>query len=242
MFSFPPGTASWASLGNNEAGIGWNMAEALAVSGARKVYILGRRLHVLEESAAKYPDIMVPIACDVTSKESLQAAVDQVSEDTGYINLLIANSGVSGPANHYDQNLPLPDLRAKLLSAPMEDFTQAFHVNVTGAWYTMASFLELLDAGNKRAVSGEAGAFGAPLKEGVKAPSIQSQVVFTSSLAGFSRAHWTPAPYGGSKAAITHLMKHAATNLAPYRIRANALAPGRRWLTVPSCLFLFVFL
>ncbi|KUI62770.1 Secoisolariciresinol dehydrogenase [Cytospora mali] len=207
-------------------GIGWNMAEALAVNGARKVYILGRRLEVLKESAAKYPDIMVPIACDVTSKESIQSAVDQVSQDVGYINLLVANSGIAGPANRYNQSLSLADLRAQLLSAPMEDFTQTFHVNVTGAWFTMASFLELLDAGNKHAVSGEAGAFGAPVKEGVKVPSIQSQVVFTASLAAFSRGYWTSPSYGGSKAAITQLMKQASTNLAPYGIRANALAPG----------------
>lgn len=36
------------------------MAEALAVNGARKVYILGRRLDVLKQGAAKYPDVMVP--------------------------------------------------------------------------------------------------------------------------------------------------------------------------------------
>ncbi|ROW07348.1 hypothetical protein VMCG_03899 [Cytospora schulzeri] len=207
-------------------GIGWNMAEALAVNGARKVYILGRRLDVLKQGAAKYPDVMVPLVCDVTSKESLQSAVDQVSKDIGYINLLIANSGIAGPANHYNPSLPLPDLRSQLLSASMEDFTKTLHVNVTGAWFTMASFLELLDAGNKHAVSGEAGAFGAPVKEGVKVPSIQSQVVFISSLAAFSRGHWTAPSYGGSKAAIMQLMKHASTNLVRHGIRANALAPG----------------
>lgn len=205
------------------------MAEALAVNGARKVYILGRRLDVLKQGAAKYPDVMVPIVCDVTSKESLQSAVEQVSQDIGYINLLIANSGIAGQTNHYNQSLSLPDLRTQLLSASMEDFTQTLHVNVTGAWFTMASFLELLDAGNKHAVSGTDGAFGAPVKEGVKVPSIQSQVVFTSSLAAFSRAHWTSPSYSGSKAAIMHLMKHASTNLVRYGIRANALAPGRRW-------------
>ena len=108
----------------------------------------------------------------------------------------------------------------------MEGFTQTLHVNVTEAWFTMASFLELLDAGNKQAVSGAAGAFGAAV-EGAKNPSIQSQVVFTASLAAFSRNWFTAPAYGASKVAILHLMKQAATNLAPYAIRANALAPGR---------------
>ncbi|KAJ0117289.1 short chain dehydrogenase/reductase [Diaporthe amygdali] len=206
-------------------GIGWNMAEALAVNGARKVYLLGRRPDVIKQAAAKHPDVMVPIVCDVTSKESLQSAVDQISGETGYINLLIANSGITGPRNTYDSSLSVGELRTQLLGPSMEDFTQTFNVNVTGAWFTMASFLELLDAGNKHAVSGEAGAFGAPIN-GNKSPSIQSQVVFVASLAAFSRAYFTAPAYGGSKAAILHLMKHTATNLAPYGIRANALAPG----------------
>lgn len=214
------------------------MAEALAVNGASKVFLLGRRFDVLEESAAKYPDQMVPIACDVTSKESLQSAADAVAAKTGHINLLIANSGVSGAGVKYDTKKSISELRAHLLTASMDSFTQTFHVNVTGAWFTMVAFLELLDAGNKNAVSGRPGSFGAPAREGGRAPSIQSQVVFTSSLAGFSRGHFTPADYGASKAAVTHVMKQASTNLAPYGIRANALAPGLfpSEMTVPNML------
>lgn len=216
------------------AGIGWIMAEALATNGARKVYLLGRRPDVIKQAAARYPDVMVPIVCDVTSKESLQSAVDQISGEIGYINLLIANSGISGPKNTYDNSLSLSELRTKLLSPSMDDFTQTFRVNVAGAWFTMASFLELLDAGNKHAMSGEAGAFGAPV-EGAKSPSIQSQVVFIASLAAYSRSYFTSPAYGGSKAAILHLMKHTSTNLTPHGIRANALAPGREYLLAFTC-------
>lgn len=200
------------------------MAEALAVNGAAKVFILGRRADVLQDAAARHPDVMVPVACDVTSKESLESAADVVAKATGHINLLIANSGVSGTGARYNASLSLPELRASLLATPMDAFTQTFHVNATGAWFTMVAFLELLDAGNKRALSGGAGAFGAPVAG--RAPGVQSQVVFTSSLASFSRGYWTGPDYGSSKAAVTHLMKQASTNLAPYGIRANALAPG----------------
>lgn len=213
---------------DSSAGIGWMMAEALAANGASKVFILGRRQDVLAKAAAKYPEIMVPVGCDVSSKESLEAAASLVAKDTGYVNLLVANSGISGAGVRYDGSLSISDLRTQLLGIPMEKFTETFHVNVTGAWFTMVAFLELLDAGNKHAVSGKAGAFGSPVKEGGKAPSVQSQVVFTSSLAGFSRAHWTGPDYGGSKAAVIHLMKQASTNLAAYGIRVNSIAPGRR--------------
>lgn len=209
------------------------MAEALAVNGAAKVFLLGRRADVLEVAAAKYPGVMVPVVCDVTSKESLQSAAATVAKATGHINLLIANSGVGGPENKYNPSMSLPELRAHLLATPMDGFTQTFHVNVTGAWLTMVSFLELLDAGNKNAVARKPGAFGAPVKEGGRAPSVQSQVVFTSSLAAFSRGYWTAPAYGSSKVAIMYLMKQASTNLAPYGIRANALAPGRVYCLSP---------
>lgn len=213
------------------------MAEALATNGASKVFLLGRREDILIEAAARYPGIMVPVACDVTSKESLEMAVQSVTKTIGYINLLVANSGIAGPEIGYKSALTISELRSHLLSTPIDDFTRTFQVNVTGAWFTMVAFLELLDAGNKHAMSGQAGIFGSPAKEGSKKPSIQSQVVFTSSLAAFSRGYWTSPSYGSSKAAITHLMKQASTNLAPYGIRANAIAPGRKCFDVLRLFF-----
>ncbi|KAI1344211.1 short chain dehydrogenase [Xylariaceae sp. FL0016] len=206
-------------------GIGLTMAKALAGAGARKVYILGRRRDVLESAASSHAAI-VPITCDVCSKESLQAAVDAVTKDVGFVNLLVANSGVVGPETRWQPDLSISELRAKLFDAvSVDDFTQTYHVNVTGAYFTFLAFLELLDEGNKNALKG-GGGFGAPVVQGSDVPSVQSQVIFTSSIAAYSRA-WLSAPaYAGSKAAIAHLTKHASTQLARYGIRANAFAPG----------------
>jgi NAD(P)-dependent dehydrogenase (short-subunit alcohol dehydrogenase family) len=206
------------------------MAQGLASAGAKKVYILGRRKEVLEE-AAKSHESLHPLVCDVGLKESLQAAVDIITKDSGYVNLVVANSGLVGPEARWHPDLSVSELRQRLFDGvAMDSFTNTFHVNVTGAYFTMLAFLELLDAGNKNALKG---GFGAPLAEGSDVPSIQSQVLFTSSISAYSRA-WLSAPaYSGSKAAIAHLTKHASSNLAPYGIRANALAPGRE-LTVPQ--------
>ncbi|KAI8949569.1 short chain dehydrogenase [Xylaria longipes] len=203
-------------------GIGFHMAKALATSGAKKVYILGRRKEVLDE-AAKAHESLHPVVCDVGSKESLQAAVDIVKKDVGYVNLVIANSGITGPVARYHPDLSISELRQRLFEdVSMDDFTQTMHINVTGAYFTMLAFLELLDAGNKNALKGR---FGAPL-EGRDVPAIQSQVLFISSIAAYSRV-WVSAPsYAASKSALAHLTKHASTNLAPYSIRVNAMAPG----------------
>ncbi|KAH8659787.1 short-chain dehydrogenase [Xylariales sp. PMI_506] len=205
-------------------GLGLMMARALAGAGAKKVYVLGRRLAALEAAAASHPSI-IPLVCDVALKESLQAAVDIIAKEAGYVNLVIANSGIFGPPESFDSKLTIQELRSRLFDqVSMENFTNLFHVNITGAYFTALAFLELLHAGNKNAV--EAGGFGSPLKGGSKVPSIQSQIIFTGSVGSFSRQAASPPAYSASKAALVHLAKHAATNLAPYQIRVNAIAPG----------------
>lgn len=204
------------------------MAKALANAGAKRVYIMSQRKAVLEE-AAKAHESLRPLVCDVCSKTSLQAAVDIISQEAGHVNLVIANAGVIGPVARFqepdedDGEASVANLRRRLFDeVSMEDFTHTMHVNVTGAYFTMLAFLELLDAGNKAALRG---GFGAPLPDS-DVPSIQSQVLFTSSIAGYSRARLSVPSYSGSKSAIAHLAKHASSNLAPYGIRVNAMAPG----------------
>ena len=199
------------------------IAHSLASADASKVYILGRRKDKLSTAASQRENI-IPLQCDITSKASLQAVVDFITQDTGYINLLVANSGIYGPPSSFMPGSSVEELREHMFeNTSMEDFTQTFHVNTTATYFTMLAFLELLDAGNKNAI---AGGFGKPLKEGSEVPSIQSHVIITSSVGAFLR-EWQCAPaYAGSKAAIMHLVKHASTGLAPHGIRVNALAPG----------------
>ncbi|KAI1479556.1 NAD(P)-binding protein [Daldinia eschscholtzii] len=205
------------------SGIGLVMAKAFAGAGAKKIYILGRRREVLETAATAHPNI-VPVQCDISNKESIQSAVDFITKDVGYVNLFIANSGVLGPVASWTKGAAISELRKDLFeNTTMEEFSNAFHVNVTGTMFSIFAFLELLDAGNKRALEG---GFGAPTKPGSKVPSIQSQVIITSSISGFSRTFLSPPAYAGSKSALVHLTKHASTGLNEHGIRVNALAPG----------------
>ncbi|KAK4225712.1 putative reductase [Podospora fimiseda] len=207
-------------------GIGLTMARTLASNGASKIYLLGRRLQVLQNAAKEHPSIFHPIQCDVTSVSSLQSAVDTITAETGYINLLVANSGVLGPLSGWDpSNQNISEIRKNLFTQhTLDTMTQTMHVNVSGAFFSIIAFLELLDAGNKSAIQGKG--FGRPDKPGSDVPSIQSQVIVTSSIAAYSRMAASKPAYAASKAAILHLTKQASTNLARYGIRANALAPG----------------
>ena len=211
-------------LANLKEGIGLTMTRALAFNGAKKVYIMGRRLDKLEETAKEHENI-VPIQGDVTSKADLQAAVDKITQEVGYVNLVIANSGSIGPAIRFNPNSSIKELRETLFTDfKPEEMTDTLNLNVTAAFFTMTAFIELLDAGNKKALSG---GFGKPA-EGSSVPLIQSQVIFTTSVSAFSR-HWSSSPpYLTSKVAIMQVAKHASTQLAPHGIRVNALAPGSK--------------
>lgn len=140
------------------------MARGLAENGASKVYIMGRRESKLKEAAAlhprhvcsavhsrkdkvKYwipiltaifPSSLIPLVGDVTSKESLQAAAEQVKNETGHVNLLVANAGMSGPM--------LDKLRARHSLAefvdyawktPMDEFSQVYNMNCSATFYTI---------------------------------------------------------------------------------------------------------
>jgi NAD(P)-dependent dehydrogenase (short-subunit alcohol dehydrogenase family) len=202
------------------SGLGLYAARALDANGAKAVYIVGRREETLKEAAKTAVNGTIkPIVGDVTDKESLTKVADQVRQEQGYINLLFANAGVSGPSHaailkkgHEDGSKPsVAEFQKAMFEPNVDDFTFAAHVNNTAVFYTAVAFLDLLDAGNKQR----------------NLPQ-DSQIIVTSSIAGFSRQLASSFSYSSSKAAVTHLVKMLATYFAQagYHIRANVIAPG----------------
>ncbi|KAK5628890.1 hypothetical protein RRF57_004605 [Xylaria bambusicola] len=193
-------------------GIGLMAAQALEANGAI-VYIIGRRKESLDKAAgtAKHNNIR-PIVGDVTSKESLAAAASTIGSETGgYVDLVFANSGVSGPTlGKLEKDADIATLQNYLASWDSDEFNQTLATNVTGVFNTIVAFLPLLDAANKR--------------EG--RPKQRSQIIATGSIGAYNRVPLAGYAYGSSKAAVHHMMKQFATNLVPYGIRSNVIAPG----------------
>ncbi|KAJ3549983.1 hypothetical protein NM208_g221 [Fusarium decemcellulare] len=193
------------------SGLGLYMTRALAENGAKKVYIIGRRADVLDQAVKDIGlNNVVPLRCDVTDREQLKNAVEFVKKDVGYINLLVANSGIAGPSGSVPPGSSIEQLQQTLLDIPMEDFANTYNVNCTAVFYTTVAFLGLLDQGNKRS----------------EYQGGRSQVIATSSIGSFNRRITAGFAYGTSKAATTMMMKVLATYLVPYKIRANVLCPG----------------
>lgn len=209
------------------SGIGFMIAKALAENGAAKVYIVGRNGDRLNEAARDYQKYvdreclpgqsnveltdssMIALPGDVTSQPGLKRMAEQVTSETGYINLLVANAGKTGPGlEKLKPRHSVSEFVEHAWQSPMEDFDDVYKLNCTAVYYTTLAFLELLDEGNKRPYP------------------IKSQVIATASTASFLRNPRAGYAYCSSKAAVVSMMKCFSTFCVPFGIRFNTIAAG----------------
>jgi NAD(P)-dependent dehydrogenase (short-subunit alcohol dehydrogenase family) len=178
------------------------MTRALAQNGA-KVYIAGRRLEVLQEAASSVGPNVIPIQCDVTSKASLEETANFIEKDAGYLNLLVCNAGIAGPqVKPVTPETTLEEWVSQNWAHDFDSYVQPFAINAAAVWFTTMALLKLLDKGNKA---------------GNVAQS--SQVVVTSSIAGYNKKAPGGWAYGQSKAAATLATKQLAVALPQWNIR-----------------------
>lgn len=153
--------------------------------------------------------IIIPLPGDITSAEELKRIAQIVRDETGYINLLIANAGITGPGlNDLIPRATLSDFVAHAWKSPMADFNAVYELNCTAVYYTIIAFLELLDEGNNRAYQ------------------VQSQVIATASTAAYLRNPRAGYAYCSSKAALVSMIKCFSSYCVPWGIRFNAIAAG----------------
>ncbi|KAG2131785.1 NAD(P)-binding protein [Suillus clintonianus] len=143
-------------------GIGLMIATALENNGAT-VYIIGRRLEVIEKAAKENNKFgkLIPLQGDITCRQSLTELVEIVRTRHGYIDLLVNNAGIA--RNILPSQLPSPlddpahappSIKAfqSVLwdTGSPEGFAETFDTNVTAVYFTTVAFLELLHLGNLR--------------------------------------------------------------------------------------------
>ncbi|KAH1831578.1 hypothetical protein KXX35_000609 [Aspergillus fumigatus] len=116
------------------SGIGLMIIQALAVSGA-KVYITGRTGEKLDRVAELYshniPGQIIPITADVTSKQSIQKLVDEISSEEKALHILVNNAGISGTTQDTDSQ-SAEELHQKLFkdeSNSVEEWDEIFRTN-----------------------------------------------------------------------------------------------------------------
>ncbi|KAK3674491.1 hypothetical protein LTR78_005577 [Recurvomyces mirabilis] len=197
-------------------GVGLMLAKTLEANGA-KVYITGRRLEKLQEAAkqARHGNL-IPVQGSTTSHDDLQRVVDHITKETGYIDVLVNNAGMT-TFDSSPNARPIPTPQSTVSEVrdyffnyrPQQIWTDTLETNVGAVFTTSMAFLELLDVGNKR--------------RDKSAPT--SQIITIGSVGGLNR-FTNSFIYNASKAAVHHLMKNLGTFFVPFDIRTNVIAPG----------------
>ncbi|XDG05320.1 hypothetical protein ABKA04_004935 [Annulohypoxylon sp. FPYF3050] len=201
-------------------GTGLMIAQTLAANGAT-VYITGRRVDVLETSARIHgsPEKLgesggsiIPIAMDITSKDSIKTAVAAISEKEQFVNILVNNAGIySGRIAATPHDGPEVLSEAMFAEDKVGSWQKSFDVNVTSQYFVTAAFLPLL----AKAASGPTGKIGS--------------VINNCSMAGYLRMSQNRQfPYNLTKAALIHLTRQLAFELShkEVNVRVNGLALG----------------
>ncbi|KAL1730214.1 hypothetical protein EV714DRAFT_211506 [Schizophyllum commune] len=198
-------------------GIGLMIAHGFAANGA-KVYIGGRRKHVLEKSAQEFKGAgqLLPILMDVTDKSSIIVARDTIASTDGFLDVLVNNAGQTGPMSLWmaddsaPQNHDAEAFGAGLFTEDKGGWASVFAANAFSTFFVTTAFLGLLAKGAARH-----GAYTA-------------SVISITSMGASSKIAQAHFAYNATKAAATHITRMLATELARRKIpvRVNALAPG----------------
>ncbi|CAI7564521.1 unnamed protein product [Penicillium manginii] len=126
---------------------GGGLARAYARAGASGLILAARTRTALEQTAKEARSIspsakVIVSECDITSESQVKSLVDTVkSEFNGRLDVVIVNSGYSGPI--------IPDV----VQESPDDYRNAFDVNLMGLFYAAHHLLPLLVATNSVARS-----------------------------------------------------------------------------------------
>ncbi|KAF2738605.1 NAD(P)-binding protein [Polyplosphaeria fusca] len=143
-------------------GIGAGIAYAYAQAGARNLILAARssssrELAAVEENAKKLnPTVQVrSINVDLTSSQSVSELASRIQSDIGSLDVLILNSGWSGP------------VVLRVEDGNPQDFQDVFDVNVQGTYLIAHHFIPLLRESNGLKTFIAVGSFAACINSGI---------------------------------------------------------------------------
>lgn len=181
-----------------------------------KVYIIGRTLEKLQKVADLYgkdiPGQIIPIQGDISKKDDISRIYDEIKSKEKCVCILINNAGVSS-ATAQTEAKTADEMRANLFENPeqtFEDWTDTYRVNVPQCYFMTMAFLPLLQAAHQHH------------------DRWSGTVLNISSISGIVKTAQHHFAYNASKAAVIHLTKMMAHEIANngLKIRVNSIAPG----------------
>ena len=180
------------------SGLGFAMAEVLADCGAHVTLadIDEGRLAASTQRLAERGDHVRSFAVDVRDEAQVQALFDDVVAAEGGVDVAFANAGLASVPGFRVDGGQTIDTVAR------SDWDAVLDVNLNGVMHTVRAAAAVM----KRQGGG--------------------RIVVTASNAGLRPEPMVCYGYAASKAAVIHLVRHAALELAPHGVLVNAICPG----------------
>jgi NAD(P)-dependent dehydrogenase (short-subunit alcohol dehydrogenase family) len=180
------------------AGLGFAMAEVLAECGARVTLadIHTERLAASTEALRSRGLDARAVVTDVADEDAVQALFDDVAAAHGGVDAVFANAGLAAVPGFRFEDGQTFD------TIERTDWDHVLGVNLTGVMHTMRGAARVM----KEQRSG--------------------RIVVTASNAGLRIEPMACYGYHASKAAVIHLVRAAALELAAHGILVNAICPG----------------
>lgn len=183
------------------SGIGLAIARAYLENGA-KVTILDVNGNAIDRALAALGPRARGYPVDVVDRGQLDAVFDRIDSLQGGIDIVFANAGIGGGPGFAPAGGMIDGSGA--IDDPSDgDWEAVIAVNLMGVRNTMGAAARVM----KR--NGRGG-----------------RIVSTSSAAAVVHAAFVSTSYHASKAAVAHLTRHVALELAPHNILVNAMAPA----------------
>jgi NAD(P)-dependent dehydrogenase (short-subunit alcohol dehydrogenase family) len=186
------------------SGLGLACAEALAEAGAA-VTLAGTTLEKLEREALRLRGMGCKARAwrlDIAEEGQVRAAFDAHAEAYGGLDAAFANAGV-GVGHGYISPQGGRDPQGEIDSFDLADWDRHMAVNLNGAMYTIRHAARIMRAAGK-----------------------PGSIVATTSTASTINVPIVATAYMAAKAAVRHLVRNVALELATYAIRVNAISPG----------------
>jgi NAD(P)-dependent dehydrogenase (short-subunit alcohol dehydrogenase family) len=186
------------------SGIGLAYAEVMAEAGV-KVTLTDVDADGVEREAEILRDLGYSArsaTLDVTDRDETKRVFDAHAHEYGGLDIVFANAGIDPGAGFWnpagERN---PDGQVDTFDPARWDRTMA--VNLTGVYNTIRDAVRLMKAGGRG-----------------------GSIIATASNAGLVSEPIVGMAYMPAKAGVLHMVRHLALELAEFRIRVNAIAPG----------------
>lgn len=189
--------------------LGAQYTKALAAGGAKvAVFDLTDDAAAVARRYASVPDNIAFYAVDITQRESLQTALDQVIDRWGVPHVLINNAAIDSPPNApAEENGPFE-------TYPESSFDRIMDVNVKGV------LLCCQVIGAAMAAAGRGSIINISSIYGLVSPV---QDIYTYRAERDGKPFFKPVAYSVSKSALFNLTRYLATYWARQGVRVNTL-------------------